>query len=90
MTGIGTYELQLIKNNGGELSGETSIFILPGFPFKLSSGLITNFHQPNSTLLLLVAAFVGDDWQKIYNHALDNNYRFLSYGDASLLFPKKT
>ncbi len=82
--------LLLIKENGGELSGETSIFILPGFPFKLSSGLITNFHQPNSTLLLLVAAFVGDDWQKIYNHALDNNYRFLSYGDASLLFPKKT
>lgn len=79
----------LIIENGGELSGETSIFILPGFPFKLSSGLITNFHQPNSTLLLLVAAFVGDDWKKIYNHALDNNYRFLSYGDASLLFPKK-
>lgn len=78
--------LSLIRQNRGELHGETSIFILPGFPFKLSSALITNFHQPNSTLLLLVSAFIGEDWKKVYQHALENNYRFLSYGDSSLLF----
>jgi S-adenosylmethionine:tRNA ribosyltransferase-isomerase len=50
------------------------------------NGLITNFHQPQSTLLLLVAAFTGEDFRKIYQHALDHNYRFLSYGDSSLLF----
>jgi S-adenosylmethionine:tRNA ribosyltransferase-isomerase len=70
---------------GGSLSGNTAIFILPGFEFKVCGGLITNFHQPGSTLMALVAAFVGEDWKKIYGHALDNGYRFLSYGDASLL-----
>jgi len=49
--------------------------------------LITNFHQPQSTLLLLVAALIGNDWRKVYEHALQNNYRFLSYGDSSLLLP---
>ncbi|MEQ8423147.1 MAG: S-adenosylmethionine:tRNA ribosyltransferase-isomerase, partial [Cyclobacteriaceae bacterium] len=70
------------------LVGETSIFILPGYKFRICEGLITNFHQPGSTLMLLVAAFVGDQWKKIYREALDNEYRFLSYGDSSLLLPK--
>lgn len=70
------------------LIGETSIYILPGYEFKTCDALITNFHQPGSTLMLLVAAFVGDDWRKIYSAALENNYRFLSYGDSSLLFRK--
>ena len=68
------------------LSGTTSILIAPGYQFHAVAGLITNFHQPNSTLLLLIAAFVGDDWRKIYDHALANGYRFLSYGDSSVLF----
>jgi S-adenosylmethionine:tRNA ribosyltransferase-isomerase len=67
--------------------GETSIFIKPGYTFKVCNGLITNFHQPASTLMLLVAAFVGNDWKKIYSEAMTNNYRFLSFGDSSLLLP---
>jgi len=69
-----------------ELQGSTEIFIVPGYDFKVCKGLITNFHQPDSTLLMLVAAFVGDDWKLIYDFALNNEYRFLSYGDSSLLF----
>lgn len=69
------------------LAGETSIYIMPGYTFRICKGLITNFHQPASTLILLVAAFVGPDWKRIYNEALANNYRFLSYGDSSLLLP---
>jgi S-adenosylmethionine:tRNA ribosyltransferase-isomerase len=69
------------------LTGETSIMIMPGYTFKVADALITNFHQPGSTLMLLVAAFAGDDWKQIYNDALQNDYRFLSYGDSSLLFP---
>jgi S-adenosylmethionine:tRNA ribosyltransferase-isomerase len=65
--------------------GETSIYIVPGYKFKICAGLLTNFHQPASTLILLVAAFVGDDWKKIYEEALSHDYRFLSYGDSSLL-----
>jgi S-adenosylmethionine:tRNA ribosyltransferase-isomerase len=68
-----------------ELTGHTSIFIFPGYQFKLTEGLITNFHQPGSTLLLLIAAFIGPDWKKVYQEARDNGYRFLSYGDSSLL-----
>jgi S-adenosylmethionine:tRNA ribosyltransferase-isomerase len=67
------------------LTGETSIYIVPGYRFRLCSGLITNFHQPSSTLILLVAAFIGGDWRKVYDEALANDYRFLSYGDSSLL-----
>jgi S-adenosylmethionine:tRNA ribosyltransferase-isomerase len=70
-----------------ELIGSTSIFIYPGYRFRMTDGLITNFHQPNSTLLLLIAAFVGDDWKRIYSEALKSDYRFLSYGDSSLLLP---
>lgn len=70
-----------------QLIGETEIFIFPGYQFRICKGIITNFHQPDSTLILLVAALVGDDWQKIYDFALENNFRFLSYGDSSLLIP---
>jgi S-adenosylmethionine:tRNA ribosyltransferase-isomerase len=79
----------LIKMNDektDQLIGETSIYILPGYDFKTCDALITNFHQPGSTLMLLVAAFVGGDWRKIYDEALTKDYRFLSYGDSSLLF----
>lgn len=69
------------------LSGSTQIYITPGFQFRICKGLITNFHQPKSTLILLVSAFIGSHWRKVYNHALNNHYRFLSYGDSSLLMP---
>jgi S-adenosylmethionine:tRNA ribosyltransferase-isomerase len=69
-----------------EYSGETQLMIVPGYQYRIISGLITNFHFPKSTLLLLVAAMIGDDWQRVYKHALDNGYRFLSYGDSCLFF----
>jgi S-adenosylmethionine:tRNA ribosyltransferase-isomerase len=69
-----------------ELKGETEIFIYPGYEFKIVNALFTNFHQPGSTLILLVAAFIGPQWKKLYETALSSNYRFLSYGDTSLLF----
>jgi S-adenosylmethionine:tRNA ribosyltransferase-isomerase len=72
------------------LSGETSIYIMPGYKFRICEGLVTNFHQPNSTLILLVAAFIGNDWKRVYNEALENGYRFLSYGDSSLLLPSQS
>lgn len=72
------------------LEAETGIFIVPGYEFKLVDVLITNFHQPGSTLIMLVAAFIGEDWQKVYDHALNNKYRFLSYGDSSILFKKNS
>lgn len=68
---------------------QTALLIGPGYSFKTTQGLLTNFHQPRSTLLLLVAAFVGDDWEKIYGHAVDEQYRMLSYGDGSLLWKKE-
>jgi S-adenosylmethionine:tRNA ribosyltransferase-isomerase len=67
----------------------TQILIAPGYDFKIADGLITNFHQPGSTLLLLIAAVVGDNWKKIYKHALTHDFRFLSYGDSSLLWVSK-
>lgn len=67
------------------LQGETEIFIFPGYEFRMCRGLITNFHQPKSTLLLLISAFVGPDWKRIYEYALSHHFRFLSYGDSSLL-----
>ena len=70
-----------------EIIGETSIYIRPGYTFRICQGLITNFHQPGSTLMLLVAAFIGEHWRKVYEEALKNDYRFLSYGDSSLLIP---
>lgn len=65
---------------------KTQILIAPGYNFKIIKGLITNFHQPQSTLLLLVAALIGEDWKNVYNYALQNDFRFLSYGDGSLLW----
>lgn len=65
----------------------TGIFITPGYTVKLCKGIVTNFHQPGSTLILLIAALVGEDWRYIYREALQNDYRFLSYGDSSLLLP---
>jgi S-adenosylmethionine:tRNA ribosyltransferase-isomerase len=72
------------------LEGETGIMIIPGYNFKVADALITNFHQPCSTLLLLVAAFIGDDWSRVYQYALEHNFRFLSYGDSSILWKKKS
>ena len=77
----------LEKNNKEHLKASTQIMITPGYDFKLTKSMITNFHQPKSTLLMLIAAFVGDDWKHIYEYALKNNFRFLSYGDSSLLKP---
>ncbi len=68
-----------------EVSGLTRILIVPGYSFKVVDQLITNFHQPQSTLLLLVAAFIGSDWKTVYDFAMEHNFRFLSYGDSSLL-----
>lgn len=67
------------------LHAETQIMIKPGYAFRIVDQLITNFHQPQSTLLLLVSAFVGGDWKTIYNYALSHDFRFLSYGDSSIL-----
>lgn len=72
---------------GQEIIGDTQLLIEPGFRYRLIDRLITNFHQPHSTLLLLIAAFVGEDWKKIYDYALSHDFRFLSYGDSSLLAP---
>ncbi len=69
------------------LQGYTQLIIAPGYAFRLCRGIITNFHQPKSTLLLLIAAMAGDDWRAIYDHALQDGFRFLSYGDSSLLLP---
>lgn len=67
----------------------TQIMIVPGFRFRITDRLITNFHQPKSTLLLLLSAFIGDEWRKVYGYALENNFRFLSYGDSCLFLNKK-
>ena len=75
----------LEKNNLETLFADTQIIIAPGYDFKVVDGIVTNFHQPQSTLLLLVSAFVNGDWQRIYNYALNHKFRFLSYGDSSLL-----
>lgn len=72
------------KHSINHLTASTQIIIVPGYNFRVVDGMITNFHQPQSTLLLLIAAYLGDNWKQIYQHALDNNYRFLSYGDSNL------
>lgn len=71
------------------LSAATQIMITPHYRFRIIEGLVTNFHQPKSTLLLLISAIVGSEWQTIYRYAMDNDFRFLSYGDSSLLFVPK-
>ncbi len=67
------------------IGGHTEIFLYPGYEFKICDGLVTNYHLPGSTLILLVAAFIGKDWRKVYQEALNSGYQFLSYGDSSLL-----
>ena len=80
-----------MQRNGLErLKAATQIMITPlGFRFRIVKRIITNFHQPKSTLLLLVSAYIGDDWRRMYGYALDNDFRFLSYGDSSLLICDK-
>jgi S-adenosylmethionine:tRNA ribosyltransferase-isomerase len=69
-----------------KLVTKTQLLISPGYEFRMVNALITNFHQPHSTLLLLVAALIGKDWKKVYQYAMDQEFRFLSYGDGCLLF----
>jgi len=79
--------LDFMKKNGLEsILGNTEIFIFPGYQYRMIEGLITNFHQPGSTLILLIATILGENWKNIYEEALDREYRFLSYGDSSLLW----
>lgn len=78
----------LVTNGLQVLNASTQIIIAPSYRYHIVSHLVTNFHQPQSTLLLLVSALVGDDWHNIYDYALQNDFRFLSYGDSSLLIPK--
>jgi S-adenosylmethionine:tRNA ribosyltransferase-isomerase len=77
----------MVRNDLTVLHSSTQIIIAPGYDYKIVRMLVTNFHQPQSTLLLLVSAFVKGDWRKIYNYALSHDFRFLSYGDSSLLIP---
>ena len=77
----------LDRNELNALHSSTQIIIAPGYEYKIVKMLVTNFHQPQSTLLLLVSAFVRGDWRTIYNYALSHDFRFLSYGDSSLLIP---
>lgn len=80
--------LNWMKDNGlTAFHATTQIMIAPGYTFRIVKRMVTNFHQPKSTLLLLVSAFLHGDWRKVYDFALDNDYRFLSYGDSSLLMP---
>ncbi|WP_353329851.1 S-adenosylmethionine:tRNA ribosyltransferase-isomerase [Bacteroides sedimenti] len=80
--------LQYLDRNGMEaLHSSTQIIIAPGYQYRIVKAMVTNFHQPQSTLLLLVSAFVNGDWKKIYQYALNHDFRFLSYGDSSLLIP---
>lgn len=69
------------------LHSSTQIIIAPGYKYKIVNVLVTNFHQPQSTLLLLVSAFIGDNWRRVYDYALAHDFRFLSYGDSCLLMP---
>ena len=91
--GIGTIQaLQHIldylnRHHMETLHTSTQIIIAPGYEYKIVKKMVTNFHQPQSTLLLLVSAFVKGDWRKIYDYALEHDFRFLSYGDSSLLIP---
>lgn len=82
--------LQWMERNSTEnIFTQTQILIAPGYRFRMADMLITNFHQPRSTLLLLVAAAIGEDWKKMYAYAMKNDFRFLSYGDGNLIFINK-
>jgi len=78
----------LEKQASSHLFAKTQLMVTPGYRFKICNGLITNFHQPKSTLLLIIAAITGEEWKTIYEYALANQFRFLSYGDGSLLWIK--
>lgn len=78
---------QMEANGMDSLQGSTQLMILPGYSYRIISGMITNFHQPKSTLLLLVSAFIGQQWKEVYQYALDRDFRFLSYGDSCLFLP---
>ena len=77
----------LDANGLSSLHTSTQIIIAPGYEYKIVKMLVTNFHQPQSTLLLLVSAFLHGDWRRVYDYALGHDFRFLSYGDSSLLIP---
>jgi S-adenosylmethionine:tRNA ribosyltransferase-isomerase len=85
----GLENLLLYMDRAGldSVGGLTRLMIVPGYEYRMVTRLLTNYHLPKSTLLLLVAAFIGDDWRKVYDYALGNGFRFLSYGDSSLLIP---
>ena len=77
------------KHHLDEIHGNTRLMIVPGYKYRIPDIIITNFHQPKSTLLLLVSAFIGGNWKKVYKYALENNFRFLSYGDSCLFYKNK-
>ena len=80
------YLLEVLEQTGkNEIDFHSALFIMPSYTWKAIDGLITNFHQPKSTLLALVSAWIGEDWKKVYDYAFENDFRFLSYGDSSLL-----
>ena len=79
---------QMNEKDMDVISGQTRLIIIPGYTYKIPNILITNFHMPQSTLLLLVSAFIGDKWKDVYEYALNRNFRFLSYGDSCLFFRK--
>jgi S-adenosylmethionine:tRNA ribosyltransferase-isomerase len=79
----------LKENNRNYWVAETELLIMPGYKLHFCDAIVTNFHQPKSTLLVLIAALIGEDWKKVYDSALTNEYRFLSYGDSSLLYKKQ-
>ena len=80
----------LDHNHLKSLDATSAIIIAPGYKFRICNGLITNFHMPKSTLLLLVSAMIGDDWKRVYDYAATNDFKFLSYGDSSILLPEMT
>ena len=74
-----------MRRQSPPVNADTRIIIAPGYDYRVVKGMVTNFHQPQSTLLLLVSAFTGGDWRRMYDYALGHDFRFLSYGDAQLL-----
>ena len=87
MQSLRNIDAYMERNGLKALHTSTQIIIAPGYEYKIVKIMVTNFHQPQSTLLLLVSAFVHGDWRKIYDYALAHDFRFLSYGDSSLLIP---
>jgi len=77
----------LSRNNLNTFETTTQLMIIPGYKYRMTDKMITNYHLPKSTLLLLVGAFIGNDWREVYQYAMENDFRFLSYGDSSLLIP---